>query len=270
MRMLFGCVVLLSMLAAGNPASAKIRWAEASSRAGSVFISGRTFRPHELVRVDHHIQKHSDRHGRFAFQLPHVPAACRVRLVSGYQKLRLHIAKCVVARNHTRARQPLRHLSKTAAMRHHLKGSSLHVSQGVQGSAGPQGPEGAQGPQGATGPEGREGPSGPQGVAGPQGPQGARGEIGPRGQAGEAGPLGPRGETGAPGPKGEPGPSGTMQVRRISRDCAMDQDCSVVCESGEAAVNAYCPKKAAAILTDENTVSCGTGNEGKMIGYCAK
>jgi hypothetical protein len=59
-------------------------------------------------------------------------------------------------------------------------------------------------------------------------------------------------------------------VRRVSQSCAPDTDCAVTCNQGEVAINALCPKRAAATLTGETAVSCGTGNEGTMIGYCAR
>jgi hypothetical protein len=61
-----------------------------------------------------------------------------------------------------------------------------------------------------------------------------------------------------------------MQVRRESRTCSADQDCAVTCQTGEAAINAVCPKKGPATLTGETSVSCGTGNDGTMIAYCAR
>ena len=60
------------------------------------------------------------------------------------------------------------------------------------------------------------------------------------------------------------------QVRRVNRTCAADQDCGVSCQSGEAAINALCPRKAPATLTGETDVSCGTGNVGTMTAYCAR
>jgi hypothetical protein len=59
-------------------------------------------------------------------------------------------------------------------------------------------------------------------------------------------------------------------VRRVTQACADNQDCVVTCDGSEFAINAYCPKKSAATLTGEREVSCGTGNQGAMIGYCAR
>jgi hypothetical protein len=73
------------------------------------------------------------------------------------------------------------------------------------------------------------------------------------------------------GLRGETGATDAMtQVRRVSRACVADQECTVSCESREAAINALCPKKTTATLTSETVVSCGTGNEGTMIAYCAR
>ena len=60
------------------------------------------------------------------------------------------------------------------------------------------------------------------------------------------------------------------QIRRVSQACASDNDCVVTCNDGEVAINAFCPKKTTATLTGERDVSCGAGNQGNMIGYCAR
>jgi hypothetical protein len=60
------------------------------------------------------------------------------------------------------------------------------------------------------------------------------------------------------------------QIRRVSQACASDNDCVVTCNDGEVAINAFCPKKTPAMLTGERDVSCGAGNQGNMIGYCAR
>ncbi len=60
------------------------------------------------------------------------------------------------------------------------------------------------------------------------------------------------------------------RIRRVTNPCTTDHDCAVKCTDGEVAVNAFCPKKAPAILTSEQDVSCGTGNNGTMIAYCAR
>jgi hypothetical protein len=59
-------------------------------------------------------------------------------------------------------------------------------------------------------------------------------------------------------------------VRRVSRACSADQTCSVICNDGEFAINALCPKRTTATLTAETEVSCGSGNEGTMVAYCAR
>ena len=150
------------------------------------------------------------------------------------------------------------------------EGSPNRTAQppGSSGDAGAR-PQNLQGMRGETGAVGPAGPEGPQGPQGPQGSDGPRGPKGDRGEAGSPGPQGLQGFRGDPGPKGEAGPA-MSQVRRASRACVADQDCVVSCQSGEAAINALCPKKAAAILTGETEVSCGTGNEGTMTAYCAR
>jgi hypothetical protein len=61
-----------------------------------------------------------------------------------------------------------------------------------------------------------------------------------------------------------------MQVRRVSQPCTADKSCVVTCDQGEVAINAFCPKKEPAAITGEREVFCGPGNDGAMIGYCAR
>jgi hypothetical protein len=60
------------------------------------------------------------------------------------------------------------------------------------------------------------------------------------------------------------------QIRRVNQTCGTDEACTVTCNEGETAINAVCPNKSPAALTGESGISCGTGNQGKMIGYCAR
>jgi hypothetical protein len=95
------------------------------------------------------------------------------------------------------------------------------------------------------------GPAGPQGAAGPQGSQGA---------------AGPPGAAGPQGPKGDPG----TQLRQVRQDCAEDRDCAVTCADDEIAINAFCPKRAPAVMTSLRDISCGTANQAAMVAICAK
>ncbi len=117
------------------------------------------------------------------------------------------------------------------------------------------------------GPEGPSGPPGTPGVQGPPGPQGAEGApgpMGPQGIPGLQGPPGPRGEAGPPGPPGNAG------IRQVRQDCVEDRDCLASCAEDEIAINAFCPKKAPAVLNSLREISCGSGNQFTMVAFCAK
>ena len=271
MRIVFCCVLAWVVLAA-SPVEAQIRVDEAVIHRGTVVVSGRA-RPHLLLRLNGRVAKRANRHGRFLFRIRHVPRHCTVWLVSGRYSRRVNSRQLPVEPALQPSRTWGRYLARsrrcafafekctgcadTAMLRQRPCCRRRAVKQAAPGPAGPEGPQGPSGPQG---------PIGPQGPAGAQGPKGERGEAGPPGPQGL---QGLRGETGAAGRAAEPS-AATMQVRRVSRACAADQECTVSCESREAAINALCPKKAAATLTSETDVSCGTGNEGAMIAYCAR
>ncbi len=268
MRIVFGCVLAWVVLAA-SPVEARIRVDEAVIHRGTVVISGRA-RPHLLLRLNGRVAKRANRHGRFLFRIRHVPRHCTVWLVSGRYSRRVTLDNCRSSRRYNhRAGGAVISRAHAAVRSHSDHAPAAHAVPAAPALQAPRGEIGTTGPAGPAGPQG---PSGPQGPIGPQGPAGAQG---PKGERGEAGPPGPqglqglRGETGAAGRAAEPS-AAPMQVRRVSRTCAADQECTVSCESREAAINALCPKKAAATLTGETEVSCGTGNEGAMIAYCAR
>jgi hypothetical protein len=271
MRIVFCCVFAWVVFAA-SPVEARIRVVEAVIHRGTVVVSGRA-RPHVLIRLNGRTAKRANRHGRFLFRIHFVPRHCTVWLVSGRYSRRVNLDNCRSSRRHShRARRAAISRGHAAGRSQLKKAPAAPAPHGVTGAPALQTPRGESGAPGPAGPAGPQGPSGPQGPIGPQGPVGAQG---PKGERGEAGPPGPqglqglRGETGAAGRASEPS-AATMQVRRVSRACVADQDCTVSCESREAAINALCPKKAAATLTSETDVSCGIGNEGAMIAYCAR
>ena len=117
---------------------------------------------------------------------------------------------------------------------------------------------------GLEGPPGPPGTPGVQGPPGPQGAEGAPGPMGPQGIPGSQGPAGPRGEAGLPGPPGNAG------IRQVQQDCVEDRDCLASCAEDEIAVNAFCPKKAPAVLNSLREISCGSGNQLTMVAFCAK
>jgi hypothetical protein len=88
--------------------------------------------------------------------------------------------------------------------------------------------------------------------------------MGPQGIPGPQGPLGPRGEAGPPGPPGNAG------IRQVQQVCVEDRDCLASCAEDEIAINAFCPKKAPAVLNSLREISCGSGNQFTMVAFCAK
>jgi hypothetical protein len=84
-----------------------------------------------------------------------------------------------------------------------------------------------------------------------------------------AGPAGPSGSAGPQGPKGDTGTSAT-RIRQVRQDCSEDRECTVTCADDEIAVNAFCPKRGAAIMTSLREISCGTANPSAMVALCAK
>jgi Collagen triple helix repeat (20 copies) len=123
---------------------------------------------------------------------------------------------------------------------------SPRTTIGLEGQPGPPGTPGVQGPPGPQGAEGAPGPMGPQGIPGPQGSPGPRGEAGP------------------------PGPPGNAGIREVQQVCVEDRDCLASCAEDEIAINAFCPKKAPAVLNSLREISCGSGNQFTMVAFCAK
>jgi hypothetical protein len=298
----FCCVLACLILAMAAPASARIRVHDAELNGGRLVVTGSTTRRHQAVTLNGRFVRRSNRHRRFVFRVRYVPRSCIVRLRSGgavravavdhcrpavkvarHRKAKRHrhvACRChvvrhrQVARHRHAARHAVRHRSRTKAVQVARADRALRAVAAVQSPqavAGPAGPQGPQGERGEIGPPGVPGPRGPQGLrsdAGPPGPQGPQGSPGPRG---EAGPPGPQGPQGPQGPRGEPAPAAAVQLlRRASRACTSEQNCVVNCGDGEFAVNAFCPKRTAAALIAEREVSCGTGNDGTMIAYCAR
>jgi hypothetical protein len=59
-------------------------------------------------------------------------------------------------------------------------------------------------------------------------------------------------------------------IRQVRRDCTEDHECAVACADDEVAINAFCPKRASAIMTSLHEISCGTVNHAAMVALCAK
>jgi len=249
--------VLPAIVAAGflmfhEPAAARIRLNDAKIVAGVLVVSGHTRHRYEAIALDDRAARKSDRHRRFVFRIPYYPPNCTVTLRTVDDQRVATIASC--------------------------GGQGLLGATGERGPAGPQGPAGPTGSQGAPGTAGPPGPPGPQGVAGPPGQPGVTGPTGPPGIAGPpgpngaTGPAGPQGLPGLPGVAGSPGPKGDpgTQIRQVRRDCAEDRECAVACADDEIAINAFCPKRAPAILTSLREISCGTANQAPMVAICGK
>lgn len=63
-------------------------------------------------------------------------------------------------------------------------------------------------------------------------------------------------------------PARPFALRVVRQACETGQDCRVTCGEEEIALNAYCPAGPAR-LTGEREVSCGSGEQQRMIAYCA-
>jgi hypothetical protein len=247
-----------------EPAAARIRVNDAKIAAGVLVVSGHTRHRYETVALDDRAARKSDRHRRFVFRIPYYPPSCTVILKTVSDERVATIASC--------GGQGMRGVAGERGPAG-LPGPA--GPQGIPGVAGPQAPPGTPGvagPQGLPGVAGRPGPpggTGPAGAAGITGPPGASGLPGPQGAVGPGGPQGLPGlpgVAGSPGPKGEPG----TQIRQVRQDCAEDRECAVTCADNEIAVSAFCPKRAAAILTSLHEISCGTANPAPMVAICAR
>jgi hypothetical protein len=253
--------VLPAVIAAGwvvlchEPAAARIRLNDAEIVAGVLVVSGHTRHRYESIALDDRAARKSDRHRRFVFHIPYYPANCTVTLKTADDERVATIASCGAQG------------AKGAIGERGFTGPP--GPPGTPGATGPAGAAGIAGPPGLSGPTGLLGASGPQGPTGPAGPQGVAGPPGPNGVAGPQGPQGlpgPFGVAGAPGPKGDPG----GQLRQVRQDCAEDRDCAVTCADDEIAINAFCPKRAPAVMTSLREISCGTANQAPMVAICAR
>lgn len=59
----------------------------------------------------------------------------------------------------------------------------------------------------------------------------------------------------------------TPLLRVVKQPCERDGDCIVVCQNGEYAINAYCPRGSADIL-DERSVACRQDRPSQIVAYC--
>jgi hypothetical protein len=265
--------VLAAVIAAGGmmffheSAAARIRLNDAEIRAGVLVVSGRTRHRYEAIALDDRAARKSDRHRRFVFRIAYFPTNCTVTLRTADDERVATIASCGAAG----ARGPagLPGLPGPAGPPGAAGATGpqgppgVPGPQGTPGVAGPQGPAGTAGPPGPTGPTGAPGIAGPQGIAGPAGQPGPVGAPGPQGAQGLAGLLGPMGPL---GPKGDAG----AQIRQVRQDCTQERECAVTCGDDEIAINAFCPKRAPAMMTSLREISCGTANQAAMVAICAK
>jgi Collagen triple helix repeat (20 copies) len=241
-----------------EPAAARIRLNDAEIVAGVLVVSGHTRHRYESIALDDRAARKSDRHRRFVFRIPYYPPNCTVTLKTADDERVATIASCGAQG------------AKGAIGERGFTG--LPGPPGATGPAGAAGIAGPPGPSGPTGPQGTNGPQGASGPQGPTGPAGAQGIPGPPGPNGVAGPQGPQGLPGPSGVAGAPGPKGDAsgQLRQVRQDCAEDRDCAVTCADDEIAINAFCPKRAPALLTSLREISCGTANQAPMVAICAR
>jgi Collagen triple helix repeat (20 copies) len=302
-------VVLPAAIAAGmmlfvhEPVAARIRLHDAKMVAGVLVVTGHTRHRDEAITLDGRITRRSDRYRSFVFRIHYHPHDCAVILRTALDQRKASIASCVaLARRGTTGPNAIARQQGAVGKLGPIGPAGPEGPVGPEGPAGPQGlpglpggagPQGSQGIAGAPGPQGSQGvagppgPQGPQGVAGPPGPQGPIGPPGPPGIAGPAGaagsngPAGPAGPQGIAGPPGPPGPAGLQgpkgdpdssatRIRQVRQDCAEDRECAVSCGDDEVAINAFCPKRAPAIMTSLREISCGTANQAAMVALCAK
>jgi hypothetical protein len=253
--------VLPAVIAAGlvqEPAGARIRLNDAEIVAGLLVVTGKTEHRSEAIALDDRMAVRSDRRRRFAFRLAYHPPNCTVMLKTADDEQLATIASCG---------------SRGADGEPGPPGPpGPRGAPGLNGLPGPPGLQGPPGMAGAPGPPGLQGIAGPPGAAGPAGPQGIAGPPGPPGPSGVTGPPGPQGLPGPPGVAGPPGPKGDpgAQIREVRQNCSADRDCAVTCADDEIALNAFCPKRAPAILTNLHEISCGTANQTVMVAICAK
>jgi hypothetical protein len=244
--------VLLAVVAAGmillvnRAATAGFHVNEAKMVGSVLLVTGHTRHPGEVVTLNTHFKHRSNRHSRFVFRVEYHPRSCTAVLKTTLADHKVSIASCVAS-----LRQGT----------NHPKVIALAGPIGERGLSGPARAETPPGPQGAPGSRGAAGPQGPVGERGLAGPAGAQGPPGPQGIAGPQGPLGPQ------GPKGD---SSAMRIRRVQQDCIEDRECVVTCGDDELAINAFCPKRAAAIMMSLQEISCGTANQATMVALCAK
>jgi hypothetical protein len=257
-RVLAAVVAAGAMLLFHEPAAARIRLNDAEIVAGVLVVSGRTRHRYERIALDDRAARKSDRHRRFVFRIPYFPTNCTVTLKTADDERVATIASCGGRgpQGFVGERGPAG-TSGSPGPPGQQGGAGAAGPQGTPGVAGPQGVPGAAGPPGPPGPAGAQGPAGPQGIAGPAGPPGATGAQGAAGAPGIAGPR---------GPKGDPG----TQIRQVRQDCAEDRECAVTCADDEVALNAFCPKRAPAVMTSLHEISCGIANQAAMVAICAK
>jgi len=234
---------LSAVIAAGailldhEPVAARIRVSDAKLAAGVLVVAGHTKHPGQIVTLNNRFVQRSDRRSHFVFRIAYHPRGCAVLLKTSLDLREVSISPCAaVARRSTIA-------AKVSESPRGPIGESDRA--GLNGSSGPPGVQGAQGAAGPPGPQGPVGPPGPQGVAGP---------------LGLPGPQGPKGDA----------DSSAIHIRRVQQDCTEDHECAVTCGDDEVVVNAFCPKRALAVMTNLREISCGTDNQAAMVALCAR
>jgi hypothetical protein len=287
-------VALVAVVLLVQPAAARIGLTNVRMIDGVLVVTGHTRHRYEMIALDNRIAQWSDQHARFAFRIAYHPRSCSVVLRTASEERWAAVRSCgALARRSTGSPRSTAALRGLAGSRGAIGEQAQRGPAGPQGPVGPQGGPGSQGaagapgpqgppgiagppgPSGPSGPQGQMGPPGPVGAGGPPGPAGQNGPLGPPGVAGPAGPPGPAGPQGiaglgAAGPQGPKGDASATRIRQVRQDCSEDRECAVTCADDEIAVNAFCPKRGAAIMTSLHEISCGTENPSAMVALCAK
>ena len=227
----------LFALTSGSYAAGNIDVDMAIIANGHLKVFGRLTPPQSAnVTLDEKYDAHSDKDGRFSFQLPYHPESCVVTLKAESFSRQAVVGYC--SRPHVV--QVREAPAKPAPM--------MLAANTPKGEVGPRGPQGGAGPQGPEGPQGERGAKGDPGPAGPAGPPGPIGQPGLKGEKGDRGPAGPA------GPEGKAA-AASAALRVQVEECAAGGRCVASCGPEEFAVNGTCSGGERPAM-DESSIYC--------------
>lgn len=75
-------------------AAAEIRIDDARYAGGVLVVRGHTTRPFQIIILDGHYKRRSNRDGRFIFRVPYRPRFCKIDLVSGSETKSVEVRNC--------------------------------------------------------------------------------------------------------------------------------------------------------------------------------